>query len=43
MPDLESLFSRHEKAALAASGQPLATETEIRVWYGHPLSVRQRN
>ncbi len=28
---------------LAATGQPLATETEIRVWYGHPLSGRQRN
>ena len=28
---------------LAATGQPLATETEIRVWYGHPLSARQRN
>ena len=28
---------------LATSGQPLATETEIRVWYGHPLSARQRN
>ncbi len=23
--------------------QPLATETEISVWYGHPLSTRQRN
>ena len=28
---------------LAATGQPLATETEIRAWYGHPLSGRQRN
>ncbi len=28
---------------LAASGQPLATETEISVWYGHPLTGRQRN
>ena len=28
---------------LAASGQPLATKTEIRVWYGHKLSDRQRN
>ncbi len=28
---------------LAATGQPLATETEISVWYGHPLSTRQRN
>ena len=28
---------------LAATGQPLATETEISVWYGHPLSARQRN
>ena len=28
---------------LAAHGHPLATETEIRVWYGHPLPARQRN
>ena len=28
---------------LAATGQPLATETEVRVWYGHPLSAHQRN
>ncbi len=28
---------------LAATGQPLATETEISVWYGHPLTGRQRN
>ena len=28
---------------LATTGQPLATETEISVWYGHPLSTRQRN
>ncbi len=28
---------------LAGSGQPLATQTEIAVWYGHPLSGRQRN
>ncbi len=28
---------------LAASGQPLATETEVSVWYGHPLPARQRN
>ncbi len=28
---------------LAATGQPLATETEIGVWYGHPLPARQRN
>ncbi len=28
---------------LAATGQPLATETEVRVWYGHPLTGRQRN
>ncbi len=28
---------------LAATGQPLATETEVRVWYGHPLLDRQRN
>ncbi len=28
---------------LAATGQPLATETEVSVWYGHPLTGRQRN
>ncbi len=28
---------------LAASGQPLATKTEIDVWYGRKLSDRQRN
>ncbi len=28
---------------LAATGQPLATETEISVWYGYPLTGRQRN
>ncbi len=28
---------------LAATGQPLATETEIAVWYGHPPTGRQRN
>ena len=28
---------------LVKYGQPLATETEIRVWYGHPLTGRQRN
>ncbi len=28
---------------LAATGQPLATEIEISVWYGHPLTGRQRN
>ena len=28
---------------LAASGQPLATKTEIGVWYGRKLSARQRN
>ena len=28
---------------LATSGQPLATKAEVRVWYGHPLTGRQRN
>ena len=28
---------------LAATGQPLATKTEIDVWYGHPLTAQQRN
>ena len=28
---------------LAGTGQPLATETEVRVWYGHPLTGRPRN
>ncbi len=28
---------------LAATGQPLATETEISVYYGHPLLPHQRN
>ena len=28
---------------LAASGQPLATETEISVWYGRTVPARQRN
>ena len=28
---------------LAATGQPLATETEVDVWYGHTVPVRQRN
>ena len=28
---------------LAASGQPLATETEIDVWYGRTVPARQRN
>ncbi len=28
---------------LAATGQPLATKTEIDVWYGRKLSARQRN
>ncbi len=28
---------------LAATGQPLATKTEVDVWYGHPLPARQRN
>ena len=28
---------------LAATGQPLATETEIDVWYGRTVPARQRN
>ena len=28
---------------LAATGQPLATKTEIDVWYGHTVPVHQRN
>ncbi len=28
---------------LAATGQPLATETEISVWYGRKVPPRQRN
>ncbi len=28
---------------LAATGQPLATETEINVWYGRTVPVCQRN
>ena len=28
---------------LAATGQPLATETEIGVWYGRTVPVCQRN
>ena len=28
---------------LAGSGQPLATETEISVWYGRKVPPRQRN
>ncbi len=28
---------------LAATGNPLATKTEIDVWYGRKLSARQRN
>ncbi len=28
---------------LAATGQPLATETEINVWYGRTVPARQRN
>ncbi len=28
---------------LAASGQPLATKTEIDVWYGRTVPARQRN
>ncbi len=28
---------------LAGSGQPLATETEIAVWYGRKVPARQRN
>ena len=28
---------------LAAHGHPLATETEISVWYGHEVPARQRN
>ncbi len=28
---------------LAATGQPLATETEIAVWYGRKVPPRQRN
>ncbi len=28
---------------LAASGQPLATKTEVDVWYGHPLPTHMRN
>ncbi len=28
---------------LAATGQPLATETEISVWYGHTVPARMRN
>ncbi len=36
--DLDKLNS-----LLAASGQPLATKTEVDVWYGHTVPVRQRN
>ena len=36
--DLDKLNS-----LLAASGQPLATETEISVWYGHTVPACQRN
>ncbi len=36
--DLDKLNS-----LLAATGQPLASETEIAVWYGHPLLPHQRN
>ncbi len=28
---------------LAATGQPLATKTEIGVWYGRTVPARQRN
>ena len=28
---------------LAATGQPLATETEISVWYGHTVPIHQCN
>ncbi len=28
---------------LATTGQPLATETEISVWYGRKVPARQRN
>ena len=28
---------------LAATGQPLATKTEVDVWYGHTVPVCQRN
>ena len=28
---------------LAASGQPLATKTEVDVWYGRKVPVHQRN
>ncbi len=28
---------------LAATGNPLATKTEIDIWYGRKLSARQRN
>ncbi len=36
--DLDKLNS-----LLAATGQPLATETEIDVWYGRTVPARQRN
>ncbi len=36
--DLDKLNS-----LLAATGQPLATETEISVWYGRTVPVCQRN
>ena len=36
--DLDKLNS-----LLAASGHPLATKTEISVWYGHTVPVCQRN
>ena len=36
--DLDKLNS-----LLAATGQPLATETEISVWYGHTVPARQCN
>ncbi len=36
--DLDKLNS-----LLAASGHPLASETEISVWYGRTVPVRQRN
>ena len=28
---------------LAASGQPLASQTEVDVWYGRPLPAHMRN
>ena len=32
-----------QAATEAAHGHPLATETEISVWYGHEVPARQRN